>query len=89
MVTEYSLVNGEFSSEEAKEILLNIIQEKIRFHDVQILRKKERHEPDFDRHLQRVHELKKSRDGILEMFSMDPLSVFKLNAVLTVERIKI
>ena len=41
-MVQFDLIDGEFSTEEAREILMNLFSEKIRFHEVQILAKQER-----------------------------------------------
>lgn len=64
------LIKGQFSPEEAREVLLSLINSKIQFHELQIMRKKARGEADIDASLQRIDDLEKSREQILELTSM-------------------
>jgi len=67
----FHLVKGQFSPEEAREVLLSLINSKIQFHELQIMRKKARGEGDIDVSLQRIESLEeRSRDQILELTSM-------------------
>jgi hypothetical protein len=90
MINKYILVDGVFKEDEAKEILMNIIGEKIRFHDVQILRKQEQPVKDFEHHINRVAELKSSRDQILEWIEENSLNgdKIRLEAILKIEKVK-
>ena len=84
---QFDLVDGEFSADEAREILMNLFSEKIRFHEVQILAKQERREFGIERHEERIVALKACRDqikGILEEAG-DGLDAIQLNAQLSLK----
>lgn len=84
---QFDLIDGEFSADEAREILMNLFSEKIRFHEVQILAKQERREFGIERHEERIVALKACRDqikGILEEAG-DGLDTIQLNAQLSLK----
>jgi hypothetical protein len=62
---QLELIKGIFASEEARDILLTMINDKIRFHDLQIFKKTERNEvDDLQRHYDRIAELKAQRNEL-------------------------
>ena len=62
---QIELIKGIFASEEARDILLTMINDKIRFHDLQIFKKTERNEmDDLQRHHDRIEELKAQRNEL-------------------------
>jgi len=86
-MVQFDLIDGEFSTEEAREILMNLFSEKIRFHEVQILAKQERREFGIERHEERIAALKACRDqikGILEEAG-DGSDTIQLNAQLSLK----
>ncbi len=62
---DLKLIDGKFSPNEAKEILLNIISSKIQFHTIKDFSSEIRTgEPEY-KSRQRINELQKTRDRIL------------------------
>ena len=86
-MNQFTLIEGEFTPEEAREILMNLLCEKIRFHEVQVLAKKERKEDGFARHEDRISDLKTTRTKLKELikFSEQSGQSLKLSAVLSIQ----
>lgn len=63
---QVELIRGSFSSDEAKDILMNLINSKINFHEVKSFSKMIRMGIPEEQSLQRIDELKASREKILE-----------------------
>ena len=84
---QFELIDGEFTTEEAREILMNLFSEKIRFHEVQILAKQERREFGIERHEDRIASLKECRDRIKLILGEvgDELDMIQLNAQLSLK----
>jgi hypothetical protein len=61
------LIDGNYSNEEAADILLSIIGDKIRFHQRKKLSQKERHGIDALESIQRLKELEADRAKILDL----------------------
>ena len=85
-----NLIDGEFNSKDAREILLKVIQDKIKFHEVQVMGKMERKERGVEEHQQRIEQLKKSRSHVLALFEteMPNHAQYRLVANVTIEKIK-
>jgi hypothetical protein len=66
-----TLIDGTFNKEEAKEIIMNLFSEKIRFHESKILSKKERRELGIEQHEERITALKEGRNTIKELLFKD------------------
>ncbi|MDA9555584.1 hypothetical protein N9R54_05045 [Pelobium sp.] len=62
-----TLIQGEFTPNETIEILFSLINEKIRFHDLQILGIKEGKEGNAEPHLKRIEELTNTKKAIQEL----------------------
>ena len=86
-MNQYTLIEGEFTPEEAREMLMNLVCEKIRFHEVQILAKQERKEDGFARHEERIADLKTTRSKLKELIKLSEQSgqSLKLSAVLAIQ----
>jgi hypothetical protein len=61
----FTLIEGTFDSEEAREILMSLIGRKIEFHHKKNLRHQERKGVAHQNSLNRIEELKKTRKEIL------------------------
>ncbi len=68
-VEQIDLIKGDFTAGEAKEILMNLINSKINFHEVKSFSKMIRLGIPEEQSLKRVEELKASRETILELLS--------------------
>ena len=65
----FSLIEGSFKADEAREILLNIISAKIQFHQMKNISSKERLGKQDDKSLKRIQELKVSMEKVLELIT--------------------
>ena len=61
----FKLIDGIFSPEDAREILLHIIENKIHFHNLRIFGTEERFGVKDEHSIKRVQELKETRDQIV------------------------
>ena len=61
---EFKLIDGDYSKEEAQEILLNLIAHKIKFHDDKIFSEEERFGVTNQDSVKRIEELKTTREKI-------------------------
>ncbi|HEY0054448.1 MAG TPA: hypothetical protein VGB63_03740 [Pedobacter sp.] len=62
-----TLINGEFTPADAREILKNVFWSKIQFHEMRNFSSKERHGKEDEIALKRITELKKSLEKLLEI----------------------
>lgn len=65
---EFPLVKGVYRPDEAKEILFNLISDKIRFHSIQILSAEERFGEDMTHSRDRIGELRSDRSALAPIF---------------------
>lgn len=63
---KYLLIKGKFRAEDAREIILNLINDKIRYHDYRNFSSGERLGKPDEYSLKRIEELKQCRKDILE-----------------------
>ena len=63
----YSLINGIFSSKEARDILLKLFEYKINFHELKNFSMEERYGEKDQKSVKRIEELKETRSEIKEM----------------------
>lgn len=61
---KFNLIEGEFSQAEALEVLLNLIQSKIKFHSQEVFGIQIRNQGEVTRHEKRIAELTRIRDEI-------------------------
>ena len=74
-----TLINGQFSSEEAQEILMNILSSKIRFHEMKNFSSQERlGEPDKIAQ-KRIPELKEEMEKIKKLIAQTQSSNQQMN----------
>lgn len=65
----FSLIEGYFNADEAREILLNIISAKIQFHQMKNISSKERLGKQDEQSLKRIQELKVSMEKVLRLLN--------------------
>ena len=66
---KFKLIDGRFSTEEAKEILTNVFSEKINFHLMKNFSSQERFGKDDENAANRIHQLKEELDRLKELLS--------------------
>lgn len=66
---KFKLIDGRFSTEEAKEILTNVFSEKINFHLMKNFSSQERYGKDDENASKRIHQLKEELDRLKEFLS--------------------
>jgi hypothetical protein len=83
----YSLIDGTFDYDDAREILLTLYQAKINFHKLKAWSKSERGEIGIDEHTARVLELEMARDQIKDKLKgkMDVNGKVKIKCAVSVE----
>ncbi len=64
---EFSLIDGEFTQEEAREILIHLISYKIKFHNQKIFSISERYGEKDEKSMKRIVQLTKTMDELKEM----------------------
>jgi hypothetical protein len=68
-MNELKLISGEFSPEEAKEVLMNIFADKIRFHDKKIISSLVRGIPD-NTSEERINDLRENIKQLLDIIEL-------------------
>lgn len=63
------LLRGDYSAEEAKEIISNFITQKINFHNIRNYSSQVKYEKPDENSLKRIEELKESRKSIMELIN--------------------
>lgn len=88
---EHKLISGEFNNSEAREVLLNLIDSKIKFHDKKIFSTEERFGVKDSRSIKRIAELKELRSEILRLLINNEDSDFsyKITSTFSVEMVPI
>jgi hypothetical protein len=83
------LVRGEYSAEEAREIISNLIFQKINFHNLKDFSSKERFGEADKNSLTRIEELKESRQKMLDIIdaAQEAGKTVKINSNITLELI--
>ncbi len=62
---EFKLIDGDFVAGDANDVLLNLVNHKIQYHDLQVFKMMERFEKDgVERHIDRLTELKEMREEL-------------------------
>ncbi|HET8861422.1 hypothetical protein [Marivirga sp.] len=64
-----ALMRGEYSASDAKEIIFNLIKQKINFHNFRNFSSQERFGKPDEESVQRMEELRKSREQMLELIN--------------------
>ncbi|MBK9419651.1 MAG: hypothetical protein IPN44_01195 [Flavobacteriales bacterium] len=75
----FTLLNGCFTAQDAKEVLMSVFQAKIHFHQMQNFSSQERFGREDVMALKRIPELKKNLQGILEVIAQAAATNMKLN----------
>jgi hypothetical protein len=63
----FSMINGEFTNEQAKDVLTDLFSSKIKYHSVCALRHEERFSEKSSFHANRILELKSERDAVIHL----------------------
>ncbi len=82
---EIKFITGEFSQEDARELLLNIISKKIQFHSVDSHSLWEKNAAVDSASKKRLEELKTAREEILELLTIDSGKTQKIKIHSTIE----
>lgn len=64
------LIDGEYTPQEAASILLAVIEEKIKYHNIHILSHEERFNVSNESSIKRLKELKQSREEICQLVEL-------------------
>jgi hypothetical protein len=75
---QLNLIEGNFSDEEAKEILMNIISTKIHFHEMKNFSSQERFGKEDEIAQMRIPKLKNEIENVLQLISVANLNKNKL-----------
>jgi len=78
-MNEFKLVNGVFSAEEAKTVLMTLITNKINFHSLNSFSDYVRFNEDIDKSKKRISELTTTREEILKLMEEAEKNGMKLN----------
>lgn len=86
---QYKLIEGDFSTEEAKKVLLSLINNKIDYHNLNAFSDFIRNNESLDKSKNRILELTKTREAISLLISEAKKSGLKLNikSYITIELI--
>lgn len=82
-----TLVKGEFTPDETAEILFSLINEKIRFHDLQIFSLKVREDGSPELHAKRLEELKHTKKIIQDVIEQAKINneLIVINSTINLE----
>ncbi|SMG40340.1 hypothetical protein SAMN05661096_02737 [Marivirga sericea] len=82
-----ALVRGEYSAEDAREIVSNLIIQKINFHNLKDFSSKERLGKVDENSIKRIEELKESREKMLAIIDAAKAAgkTVKINSTITLE----
>lgn len=86
---EYKLIDGEFSPDDAKKVLLSILNSKINFHNLLSFSNHIRFNNDINTSKNRIEELNNTKTAIIELIdkaTKDNLSL-KIKSNITIELI--
>jgi hypothetical protein len=82
---EVKFISGEFSQEDARELLLNIISKKIQFHSVDSLSLWEKNASEDFGTKKRLEELQSARSQVLQLLTSQTTMGKKINIYSTIE----
>ncbi len=84
---EIKFINGEFSQEDARELLLNIISKKIQFHSVDSLSLWEKNATEDSGSKKRLTELQNARNEILQFITnpSQEAKTIKIKSIIVIE----
>lgn len=75
---EYKLIDGKFTAHEAREILLDMINKKIQFHQLKNFSSEERFGKSLPSSLKRIKELEKDKVDVLNKIEIAMLGQYEL-----------
>jgi hypothetical protein len=85
-IERFSLINGEFLKDEARDILLGMINYKISFHELRNFGSSIQHGQQNDLSVRRIQELEETRNQILKFFSsLDDSGKLKITSKIIIE----
>ena len=64
---DYCLIDGEFSADEARRVLMTLINDKIKFHQMNELSHEERYGEENPASSRRIEELSQTRDALTQL----------------------
>lgn len=85
---DFKLIDGTFIASDAMDILLNMVNHKIQYHDLQVFKMMERFEKEgVELHIERLTELKEMREELkLYIETMGDLNCkFRVNTTISLE----
>lgn len=84
-INQFKLISGEFSNEQAKDVLTDLYSSKIKFHSICALRHEEKFAKKSSFHEDRIIELKLERDGILKFLeNVSPDDKLKIESTISI-----
>ena len=84
-INQFKLISGEFSNEQAKDVLTDLYSSKIKFHSICALRHEEKFAKKSSFHEDRIIELKLERDGILKFLeNVSPDEKLKIESTISI-----
>ena len=84
-INQFKLISGEFSNEQAKDVLTDFYSSKIKFHSICALRHEEKFAKKSSFHEDRIIELKLERDGILKFLeNVSPDEKLKIESTISI-----
>ena len=84
----FALVEGAFTSEEAREIILDLLVSKISFHTLRNFSSEIRFNKSDTRSKQRIQELEKAQAEVLEILKVGKDEIFQINCKIELQVIK-
>jgi hypothetical protein len=86
-IENFTLVDGKFSAEDAREILLSLINNKIKFHELKNFSYEVRYSRSDNHSVMRIAELKACREALKEKLKMavDENTVVRVHSSIVVE----
>lgn len=84
-INQFKLISGEFSNEQAKDVLTDLYSSKIKFHSICALRHEEKFAKKSSFHEDKIIELKLERDGILKFLeNVSPNEKLKIESTISI-----
>ncbi|MFY0605853.1 MAG: hypothetical protein JXR10_04005 [Cyclobacteriaceae bacterium] len=87
LTKEFSLIDGEFSQEEAKEILIHLLSYKIKFHNQKIFSINERFGEKDEKSMKRIYELTQTLKELKETLNaLESDAVLNINSSIKISK---
>lgn len=84
-INQFKLISGEFSNEQAKDVLTDLYSSKIKFHSICALRHEEKFAKKSSFHEDKIIELKLERDAILKFLeNVSPNEKLKIESTISI-----